>query len=243
MEISQELGIANLTKGLEIFRATLEQPSKNAKNPFLKNKYVNLEGVIKAVDKALKTAGDKAGITYSQEVKSDPEKNLVSVTTLISHTSGEWISFGPLSVPVGAKRTAQDYGSAITYAKRYALSAALGIASDIDDDGNEASSVNSERQSRPNNQRPRQSEPKVTPAMVKQIHELISKISQTLQIEEKTISDNTLAHFNVKSFSNMTQHLANEIIVYLGNALEIAREQVKQAKLNEQAQGFDKANS
>lgn len=237
MEFSQELGIADLTKGLEIFRKELVQPVKNAKNPFLKNSYVNLEGVIKAVDDALNKAGENAGITYSQEVKSDPTNNTISVTTLISHTSGQWVTFGPLTVPVGSKRTAQDYGSAITYAKRYALSAALGIASDIDDDGNEASSVRSQRQTRPANQRSSQSktEPTVTPAMVKQIQQMIDKIAQTMQIDPEVIFSNTLKHFHSKSFKEMTGNQADEVVVYLGKALETAREKIKEMNEQEKA--------
>jgi hypothetical protein len=62
----------------------------------------------------------------------------IGVETLIMHTSGEWIKFEPFFLPI-EKSTAQGAGSATTYAKRYALSAALGIDSDEDDDGNQAS--------------------------------------------------------------------------------------------------------
>lgn len=58
----------------------------------------------------------------------------VGVTTRLVHSSGEWIEYGPLVLPAG--NDAQSYGSAITYARRYSLCAALGIAADEDDDGN-----------------------------------------------------------------------------------------------------------
>ena len=57
----------------------------------------------------------------------------VGVTTRLFHTSGEWVEFGPLIMPPA--HDAQAVGSAITYACRYALCAALGIAGDDDDDG------------------------------------------------------------------------------------------------------------
>ena len=55
------------------------------------------------------------------------------------HASGEWISCGILSLPV-SKIDAQGYGSALTYARRYSLSAAVGVAPE-DDDGNLASAA------------------------------------------------------------------------------------------------------
>jgi hypothetical protein len=63
---------------------------------------------------------------------SSPNDDTVHVSTSIIHASGEWITFEPLALPVG--RTAQETGSAITYARRYHLLACLGLATD-DDDG------------------------------------------------------------------------------------------------------------
>lgn len=61
------------------------------------------------------------------------EDGRLCVYTTLWHTSGESLRFGPLSGPMG--QTWQQVGSAITYARRYALLAALGIAADDDDDG------------------------------------------------------------------------------------------------------------
>jgi hypothetical protein len=63
------------------------------------------------------------------------EGNSVLETTLY-HTSGEWISGTQLVNPV--KNDPQGLGSAITYARRYSLSAILGLVSDDDDDANTA---------------------------------------------------------------------------------------------------------
>jgi hypothetical protein len=60
----------------------------------------------------------------------------VRVETMILHSSGEWICCGILALPV-SKKDAQGYGSALTYARRYSLSAAVGVAPE-DDDGNAA---------------------------------------------------------------------------------------------------------
>lgn len=123
--------IDELAKALNTFRTKVRQPAKSADNPFFKSKYVQLEGVVAAIDDAL----EETGLSYTQDVTSNGDQ--VSVTTVILHESGQYIELGPLSVPV-SKKDAQAFGSAETYARRYSLSAAFGITSDIDDDGNAA---------------------------------------------------------------------------------------------------------
>lgn len=61
----------------------------------------------------------------------------ICVETRIMHASGEWIA---ARTPIKAREgcSAQEYGSAVTYAKRYALASMLGIAADEDDDANGA---------------------------------------------------------------------------------------------------------
>ncbi|XJZ60536.1 ERF family protein [Lactobacillus delbrueckii subsp. bulgaricus] len=114
---------------LSKFRAQVKQPAKTAKNPYFNSKYVTLEGVMQAVDAAL----PGTGLAYSQLAENGD--NGVSVSTLITHSSGEWMIIGPLTLNP-TKRDPQGQGSAITYAKRYQLASAFGISSDIDDDGN-----------------------------------------------------------------------------------------------------------
>lgn len=67
-------------------------------------------------------------LCYSQLVEHDG-----SVTTILMHESGEYISS---TLHIQGEKTPQGIGSAITYAKRYALSSILGIVADDDDDGN-----------------------------------------------------------------------------------------------------------
>lgn len=121
--------VKELFGALSKFRAQVKQPAKTAKNPYFNSKYVTLEGVMQAVDAAL----TGTGLAYSQLAENGD--NGVSVSTLITHSSGEWMIVGPLTLNP-AKRDPQGQGSAITYAKRYQLASAFGISSDIDDDGN-----------------------------------------------------------------------------------------------------------
>ena len=81
----------------------------------------------------------KNGLAHSQDVVS--RVHSLDVYTLIVHSSGESVTFGPLTFEAGA--TPQATGSAITYARRYALLAALGLATE-DDDGQAARNTRSD---------------------------------------------------------------------------------------------------
>lgn len=96
-----------------------------------KGKYADLVAVVEAVIDALH-ANNIALIQTTHECSDG-----VIVETLFLHSSGETLSGGRLHVP-SAKQDAQAYGSALTYARRYSLMAACGIAPE-DDDGNAAS--------------------------------------------------------------------------------------------------------
>ncbi|WP_241692002.1 ERF family protein [Ligilactobacillus salivarius] len=115
---------------MNTFRSQLKQPVKDAKNPFFKSNYVTLEGVQNAIDAAIKGTG----LAYTQIVKNDDSGN-VGVETIITHESGQYLTTGVLALRP-EKATPQGYGSTITYAKRYQLSSAFGVSSDVDDDGN-----------------------------------------------------------------------------------------------------------
>lgn len=103
---------------------------KTSNNPFFKSKYADLSVVIEAVIDALHANG----IALIQECHES--ETGVTVQTLFIHESGEFIGCGKLHVPAG-KEDPQGYGSALTYARRYSLMAACGIAPE-DDDGNAA---------------------------------------------------------------------------------------------------------
>jgi hypothetical protein len=104
---------------------------KTSTNPHFRNRYAALDACIEAVIDALNTNG----IMLMQN--THPCEDGVIVETIFIHESGEQISGGKLHVPA-SKHDAQGYGSALTYARRYSLQAACGIAPE-DDDGNHAS--------------------------------------------------------------------------------------------------------
>ena len=104
---------------------------KSSSNPHFRSRYADLSACVEAVIDAL----NDNGIAMMQRVTSSD--NGVIVETVLIHESGETITNGQLHVPA-TKHDAQGYGSALTYARRYSLMAACGIAPE-DDDGNAAS--------------------------------------------------------------------------------------------------------
>jgi len=113
-------------------QGTMKPAAKDAKNPFYNSYYSDISSIWESIRIPLSTNG----ITVLQDV-TNAEKGIAIVTRLC-HSSGQWIEFGPLTVPL-SKQDAHGIGSAISYAKRYALSAAVGVvSSDEDDDGNSA---------------------------------------------------------------------------------------------------------
>lgn len=100
-------------------------------NPAFKSKYASHASITHAALPAL----NANGIAVIQGCSADGQK--VEITTLLAHASGEWISS---TLTVNATQgTPQGIGSAITYGKRYALSAMVGVVADDDDDGEKAS--------------------------------------------------------------------------------------------------------
>lgn len=125
--------INELAVALSKAQAAMQTAKKGAENPHFRSKYADLAAVWEACRKALTDAG--LSVLQSPRLTMIGSAAMVEVETLIMHTSGQWIA-DVLTVPV-SKVDAQGVGSAITYARRYALAAFASVAPD-DDDGNAA---------------------------------------------------------------------------------------------------------
>lgn len=104
---------------------------KTSTNPHFRSRYADLATCVEAVIDSL----NDNGIALMQMTHECSDG--VIVETVFMHESGETFSAGRLHVPA-AKHDPQGYGSALTYARRYSLMAAAGIAPE-DDDGTAAS--------------------------------------------------------------------------------------------------------
>ena len=123
---------AELAKALVAAQADLEPVTKDSLNPHFKSKYVSLDAIVEAVRKPL---ADR-GLAIVQGACTPNGDAALTVETLLIHTSGEWMS-NTVVVPM-AKIDPQGAGGALTYGRRYGLSALLSLATEEDDDANAA---------------------------------------------------------------------------------------------------------
>jgi hypothetical protein len=116
---------------------------KENENPAFRSKYSDLATVIAATQPAL----SKNGLVVMQMTRSEfgeDDAKMLTVTTMLAHTSGEWIA-SDLTLPAMMRERfdAQAVGSAITYGRRYGLQAILGVSAEVDDDSNAAVGIGS----------------------------------------------------------------------------------------------------
>lgn len=121
-----------ISKALAAAQAEMRNPSFDSTNPHFRNKFASLAAIRNAVVPVFA----KHGLSVMQELSSIDHG--VSCTTIVQHESGQWMEFGPLTMPA-SKPDAQGLGSAATYCRRYSLQAVASVVGDEDEDGNEAS--------------------------------------------------------------------------------------------------------
>ncbi len=165
----------NVYKKLFEFRKLTGKIVKGANNPFFKTKYADLNSVLEATDPAL----EEVGLVWI-----DRPNNMTLESDIIDVESGEKITLiAPLLL---AKQDMQQYGSGLTYARRYNRLAALGLQV-VDDDGGAASGTVF-----------------IKPKQIKEINELILKT--------KTDTQKFLQYFHVDAVKNLTEQAAIQAI-------------------------------
>ena len=187
--------IKNIAKAMAQFQSEVKNPANTANNPFFNSKYAPLNDVLNLVRPIL----TKHGLSVLQSPSGDGEH--IAVTTLIIHESGEWIESDPLTLRAD-KATAQGAGSAITYARRYALSAMLGISSEDDDDGNYASEKASQAS---------KSEEKATKAQLNKIYAEANRHNLSSDVMKELIAD----RYKKSASKELTKTEASDLIEFL----------------------------
>jgi hypothetical protein len=120
----------DLVSALVKASAEIKTAKKDAENPFFKSKYSDLPSIVEACKSAL--LKNNLVVTQSTTLVN----GVTALVTTLHHTSGQWIrGYYPVTA---VKADPQAMGSAITYARRYALSAIVGVVSEDDDDGESA---------------------------------------------------------------------------------------------------------
>ena len=132
--MNKSTSIENLAKALSIAQGEITPALKGSDNPYFKSKYADLASVWAVARSPL----SKNGLSISQVLEL-LEDGTTRLETILMHSSGEFLSGSYQIRPL--KEDPQSYGSAITYARRYCMSAIIGIVSDVDDDGNTESGI------------------------------------------------------------------------------------------------------
>ena len=125
--MKQSESITDLATALCLAQAEMGGAIKDSTNPFFNSSYADLSSVIKVI----KEPFAKWGLSFVQLPVTSAGGNGVGVSTMLMHKSGQWLQ-GEYLLPMD-KVTPQGAGSAITYARRYALQSLVGIPS-VDDD-------------------------------------------------------------------------------------------------------------
>ena len=217
MCIKKSDSLVEYTKAMMKFRINLEQPKKDADNPFFKSKYVNLEGVQKAIKDAL--AG--TGLDYNQWPMND-DNGKTGIATIVLHESGEYIEFPPYFMK-SEKNTPQGEGSVLTYLRRYSLSTVFGVSSDIDDDGNVASGSFKKETQRQTYQNKAEQRPPTKSEAITKAKSLKRSIAELKDTTEEVVDGWLLKYMEAKEVSEIQDW--NKAVVYLIALESKAKEQ------------------
>lgn len=209
--------VNELFKALAEFQSVVQQPKKDAANPFFKSKYVPLENVVDVIHEA----GAPLGLheaTYPVQ-----EDGMVGVGVIVTHASGQFIQYPPVLLRP-AKNDPQGVGAALTYARRYALSAAFGIASETDDDANSISGGNTK---------------KVNATQVKGMKSVLESIANLTGQEAQSATEVLLnARGLPNELSKLTEDQYGEFLRYLNGLQQTYEKKAKQDNSNQkQGQG------
>lgn len=134
--------INELAAALAKAQGQIEGAKKSSSNPFFKSKYADLAECWNTCREAL-TANEISVIQMPEEIN---ENGRLNITTMLAHSSGQYIS-STLTMTV-IKLDPQAIGSAITYGRRYALAAMVGLAQE-DDDGEKAMARQEKKDKKP----------------------------------------------------------------------------------------------
>lgn len=137
--------IGELVAALAKAQLEFEPVLKDQRNPYYNSKYADLSSVISATQTSLA----KNGLVVLQQASVDVEKQRVTVTSTLAHSSDQWVE-NELTLPAimlgkdGKPRfDAQSCGAAMTYGRRYSYQGLAGVAAELDDDGNAPSGIGS----------------------------------------------------------------------------------------------------
>lgn len=216
----QSESINELASALSKAQGEMQAAIKDSVNPFFKSKYADLGSVWDAARPVL----SKHGLCIMQCTEIINDK--IIMVTILAHTSGQWIkSHLPLNP---AKNDSQGVGAAITYLRRYSLSALVGVVCDDDDDGETAmgrgKAMPKTQHVEVNNQ-PIVSNDKITD---KQLNELIA-LSKNIDDEcRANMEAYLLKEFQISDYADIPQKAFQGCLKAMKNNIELNKNNKRQ---------------
>lgn len=212
--------INELAAALSKAQGEMQAAIKDKVNPFFKSSYADLGSVWDAARPVLSKYG--LCVMQTTEITGDGGK-IVMVTTL-AHTSGQWMkSFLPLNP---AKNDSQGIGAAITYLRRYSLSAIVGVVCDEDDDGE--TDVGRGKTPVQNNQLKIQ-QPLAVEKLGKAEVVALTSLAQSLDEESnKSFLDWIKKNYNAQSIQDIPRVCFEKCMVSLNNKIKYTNDKNKQ---------------
>lgn len=192
--------IDKLCEAMVKAQAELKAPPLDSTNPHFRNRYASLAAVRDAIVPVFNRHA-----LYVLQAPGSNEKG-PTLTTVILHTSGQWLELEPLALPV-QRQDAQGYGSATTYARRYALLSIAGVVAEEDDDGHEAS--------RPARKAEAPARPLATPPQ----KEALGALKEQLKMSDRGFVNMMEAEFQCSQRSELTQEQAEKFLTMLRRQL------------------------
>jgi hypothetical protein len=197
--------INELITALAKAQGEISAASKDCANPFFKSKYADLNSVWGACREPL----SKNGLAVTQTVQQRESGDVL--VTLLGHASGQWIS-STMSLRIksdGKTNELQVLGSCLTYLRRFALAAIVGVAPAEDDDGNGGRGY----QSTPEPKQPTTPPVEmITPFQVEQLKsELKSCSKEFVDSVDNWMKNNSIASFEALNKMNFLQLLQKAI--------------------------------
>lgn len=211
---------AAYAKALNLFEQQVKAPSKNGHVDFkskggrTKYDYVTIDDLINSINNGTKGTG----LSWQQEAKVETQgqSSSISVRTIVRHENGyeyvsPWVTFVSSIAP-------QSIGSAITYAKRYSLSATFGINSETDDDAQQAQ--NSQPTSKATQTRSNSRPAMITSEQLDTAQRLIKAIAESEKKDLNEVRAMFLKMFGVSLYRDLTEAKANNLLMILTKQLE-----------------------
>ncbi|MGB4031208.1 MAG: ERF family protein [Tenuifilaceae bacterium] len=193
--------ISTLAASLVKAQREIEGAAKDKTNPHYRSKYADLASVADACKPAL----NRHGIAYVQAPEPS-ESGTLALTTMLVHESGEWMS-GTCTMPL-PKNDPQGYGSAMTYARRYALAAMVGVCPE--DDDAEAATPKTAPSNKAADQRPKLA----SASQVKELKELL----EVVRLEDG-LTEKWLTKAGVEDWADMPTETIQACIEYVKKRL------------------------